>query len=676
VAVPALAQAPVVGSASGTSVNATFGSANTAGNYIIAFGRINGLGATFGFSDPTNGTYWKLVTGSSGSNSLAIAITPVPIVGSAAVTVTMTSSANTTINVTIHEWSGLDSTNPIFLLDQVLAVTSGTSATPSAGTFATLAEAGELCLVFSTTGATSSTWTAGTGFTLDGSSNPSSRQVEYQVAPSTAGPTAQFGIDASRAWTACGVALRAARTRKVLSITSGTTFPTPSDWPGTADRVDVIGGGAAGNSAVPATFEGQGGGGGAYTFAYNVSIAAGAAIQVGAGGSTDGQAGTDTWVVSSATVLAKGGGAPTVGGGGAGGAAASCIPSANAKSGGAGGNNGSGTNGAGSGATGGGGAGGPFGAGAKGGDQNGTGTTGGAGGGAGGGGSVGVVQTASNQAGTNGGNAFGPTGAQASTGGTGGASGANPGTAGSNGGTVNSGAGGGGGGSDGAGGGGAGGSGGNGAEFAVGGGIYVGSGGGGAGNGNITSGSTPTPGNGGLYGAGGGGGGNGTFSAFGRGGGGLIFIVYQPAAAVSTAGGTGRPARRAKIKRSKEIFQEEMAALEAQLAQASEDREEIESTLTAAESSTAHTFDAREMIAAHERAFRKDAALARIPVYIRIPKKPVGANRVEAINRLRILAHAARYRESVASEKLRKIKEKIDTDAAVAFMQWALRDWD
>lgn len=531
---PVLVQATNTSAVSATTVTATFTNPNTAGNFLIALGEIQNQAAVLTFSDPTNGNYRKLVSGGAGTQSLAIALFPLPTPainnGGQGVTITMNSNVTANMRLTIHEWSGLDSTTPHFMLDQTLPIASGTSTTPSAGTFATLAEAGELVLVLAGTAGTSVTWTAGSGLTLDGTTNPSARQVEYQVVSDTTGPVGQFTISSSTAWVACGVALRSAKTRKVVSVTSGTTFSAPSDWPGIADRVDAIGGGGAGRAAASATHNGTGGGGAAYTYAYNVLINAGANVQIGAGGSTDGASGTDTWIVSSGTVLAKGGQGGGTGTSGNGGAAGSCLPAANAVSGGAGGNRGpaSSTNGP----CGGGGAGGPYGVGGQGGAQGVAGITGGSGGGGSGGGGAGANQSGSNQAGTNGGNAnlFGNV--VASTGGLGGASGINDGRVST---PINyqSGGGGGGGGSNGSGSGGAGGAGSAGGEFSLTVGGTVGSGGGGGGTGQITSGSSPAAGNGGLYGGGGaGGGGEGTATMFGTGGGGLIVITY-------TTGGLG-----------------------------------------------------------------------------------------------------------------------------------------
>ncbi len=100
------------------------------------------------------------------------------------------------------------------------------------------------------------------------------------------------------------LALVQRRGSTTLFITSGTTFTEPSDWPGIADTVECVGGGAGGRNA--GFHVGTGGGGGEYALKYNVLLANGDSIQIGVGGgpSTDG---TNTWVKTTSTVLAHGG---------------------------------------------------------------------------------------------------------------------------------------------------------------------------------------------------------------------------------------------------------------------------------------------------------------------------------------------------------------------------------
>ena len=122
------------------------------------------------------------------------------------------------------------------------------------------------------------------------------------------------------AWIAAAWLLASPAFAAQIIITSGTTYAVPIDWNPNGNTVEVIGGGGAGFTAA--------GGGGAYSKKNNVALTPGAtvSIQIGAGGtccSIGQQDATDTWFVSSGTVMAKGGvGGPS---GGAGGAAARAV---------------------------------------------------------------------------------------------------------------------------------------------------------------------------------------------------------------------------------------------------------------------------------------------------------------------------------------------------------------
>lgn len=86
------------------------------------------------------------------------------------------------------------------------------------------------------------------------------------------------------------------RGQALLFVTSGTTFTAPSDWPGTADLVECIGGGSGGRSA--GANVGPGGAGGAYASQSNVTIANGDPLLIGSGGGPDTDGG-DTYLGTS-----------------------------------------------------------------------------------------------------------------------------------------------------------------------------------------------------------------------------------------------------------------------------------------------------------------------------------------------------------------------------------------
>ena len=142
--------------------------------------------------------------------------------------------------------------------------------------------------------------------------------------------------------------LAAAASPKTIVLTSGSTWTVPSDWNNSANTIEVIGGGGAGQSAT--RYEGgAGGGGGAYSKMSNLTLTKGATViySIGSGGilnnspsanypiSADGTAGSggNTWFngtsYAGASVAAQGGwGGGTGAGdniGGTGGAAGSGI---------------------------------------------------------------------------------------------------------------------------------------------------------------------------------------------------------------------------------------------------------------------------------------------------------------------------------------------------------------
>lgn len=310
--------------------------------------------------------------------------------------------------------------------------------------------------------------------------------------------------------------------RGYLTSTTTTTFIVPSDWGNASNTIEVIGAGGMGGDGDGAS----GGGGGGYSKVSNQTLTGGASVtyQVGWGGQDRvgaDSAGTDTYFCNSSSncatiggsaviVGAKGGGAGETGGDNSGGAAASGIGTTKYS----GGNGGGGQyfNQAGGG---GGGAAGPLGNGANGAAGQASTIGQGGGGGGNGGGSNGVA----GGSGGTGGNNAGGTG-----GGAGGAAFGPPNSV------------------DGTNGGGGGGGG-----FAQSGGARGGDGtewdsthgsGGGGGGGSAQFGDG---GRGGDYGGGGGGNGVASTQISRKGGDGIIVIIYEPSAAVSTRQTLGKP---------------------------------------------------------------------------------------------------------------------------------------
>lgn len=120
----------------------------------------------------------------------------------------------------------------------------------------------------------------------------------------------------------------------IIFLTSGTSWTVPSDWNNINNSIEVIGGGGAGGGGNGSGQSGSGGGGGGYSKITNLSLTPAATIAyvVGAGGTSSGSSGTDTYFngasfgVSSVGAKGGGGGVSSVGGaGGVGGASSSGI---------------------------------------------------------------------------------------------------------------------------------------------------------------------------------------------------------------------------------------------------------------------------------------------------------------------------------------------------------------
>jgi hypothetical protein len=128
---------------------------------------------------------------------------------------------------------------------------------------------------------------------------------------------------------------------KVFLTTTGTpTWTKDSTWNDSDNKVEVLGAGSGGTNATPGKIpcSGRGGGGGAYTYLDDVNLSSfptTVPYQISAGGPVGASSPVSTWFATSSTVLATSGSTPAPSAP-VGGAAASCIPSANAFSGGGG----------------------------------------------------------------------------------------------------------------------------------------------------------------------------------------------------------------------------------------------------------------------------------------------------------------------------------------------------
>ena len=184
------------------SLSATFTSANTAGNLILAFVRLSTTTQTVTLKDIAGNTYIQAVAQVQNSDGSQIRLFYAKnILGAAANTVTATFSAtNNHPWLAIYEYSGLSTTSP---LDQTISA-QGNSAAPSSGATPVTTSVNEL--VFGAAGLPSSfagTQTAGSGYALLEVNPSGSRGAnESELAASTGAYTATFTLSGSANWSA------------------------------------------------------------------------------------------------------------------------------------------------------------------------------------------------------------------------------------------------------------------------------------------------------------------------------------------------------------------------------------------------------------------------------------------------------------------------------------------
>jgi hypothetical protein len=142
-------------------------------------------------------------------------------------------------------------------------------------------------------------------------------------------------------------------------------------------------------------------------------------------------------------------------------------------------------------------------------------------------------------------------------------------------------------------------------------------------------------------------------------------------------GGTGSSAgiKRRRIKKSSEVFAEEMAKLEKQLEDAVAERVALENKLPEVPGAGPVPLEVQRFIIQHERAAElaqlKERLSGGIPVYVRIQRE-----RTAALERMQRLVRIARHQEDVAREQLRVVSDQIDEEAAGAFMRWLMAEWE
>ena len=183
------------------SISVPFGSANTAGNLIIAVVRMSTTSQTVTVTDSAGNSYTDAVAQPQSADGHQVHVFYAKNVAGGANTVTATFSAtNNRPWLAVYEYSGLSTTSP---LDRT-ANAQGSGSAPSSGATATTVSANEL--VFAALGLPGSytgTVAAGSGYVLQLQDTGSSRSAnEAAVVTSTGSYAGTFSLSAGTNWTA------------------------------------------------------------------------------------------------------------------------------------------------------------------------------------------------------------------------------------------------------------------------------------------------------------------------------------------------------------------------------------------------------------------------------------------------------------------------------------------
>jgi len=196
-----LIQANAVQGSNVTSVSVAFPAANTAGNLIIAFVRMNTTSATVNVTDTLGNTYVDAVAQVQSNDHSQVHLFYAKNAFGGANTVKATfSSSNSHPWLAIYEYAGLNAATP---LDKT-AHAQGRSTSPSTTATPTTTSANELVFAgFGFPSAYTGTQTAGSGYTLvQNDTGTSPAATESKLVTSTGSYTATFNLNSSANWSA------------------------------------------------------------------------------------------------------------------------------------------------------------------------------------------------------------------------------------------------------------------------------------------------------------------------------------------------------------------------------------------------------------------------------------------------------------------------------------------
>jgi thermitase len=197
----ALVQSNALEGAHVRTIAVPFGSANTAGNLIVAAVRMSSTSQTVTITDSTGSTYVDAVAQVQTADGHQVHLFYAKNVAGGANTVTATFSGNNSHPwLAVYEYKGLSTTSP---LDRT-AHAQGSGSTPTSGATATTVNPNEL--VFASVGLPASyrgTVAAGSGYALQQQDAGSSRSAnETAVVTATGSYAGTFGLSAGTNWSA------------------------------------------------------------------------------------------------------------------------------------------------------------------------------------------------------------------------------------------------------------------------------------------------------------------------------------------------------------------------------------------------------------------------------------------------------------------------------------------
>jgi hypothetical protein len=182
----------------GNTSTLAFGSPVTAGSLIVVHLAQAAAAPTFSASDNVNGAHHLDVTNTI--STIAGAILSFTNAGAGATTVTFNSSAIAQFRCIIEEWGGIATSNA---LDQTASNAAAVNSGPTSGLTGTTSQTNELVLGSYAGANGATTFTPGTGYSVDINLNSAKLVAEYQVVSAVGLQIANASLNSADTWSMC-----------------------------------------------------------------------------------------------------------------------------------------------------------------------------------------------------------------------------------------------------------------------------------------------------------------------------------------------------------------------------------------------------------------------------------------------------------------------------------------